>query len=97
MKFTIISIISKAKSRSAYCFVIAFLLLAPVAGISDPLAPPPPMSTGTSGSIAGGSVDGDNSPAVPIDGGLSLLVAAGVGFGAKKWREHSRKKAILVS
>ncbi len=29
---------------------------------------------------------------VPIDGGLSLLLAAGVGYGIKKYREQRRKK-----
>lgn len=33
---------------------------------------------------------GDETDDVPIDGGLSLLVAAGVGYGAKKLK--SRKK-----
>lgn len=28
---------------------------------------------------------------VPVDGGLSLLVAAGVGYGAKKIREKRKK------
>ncbi|MCU0321915.1 MAG: hypothetical protein MUE72_05820 [Chitinophagaceae bacterium] len=28
---------------------------------------------------------------VPIDGGLSLLVAAGVGYGAKKLREKRKR------
>ncbi len=28
---------------------------------------------------------------VPIDGGLSLLVAAGVGYGVKKERENRKK------
>ena len=32
----------------------------------------------------GGEVDGIN---VPIDGGISLLVLAGVGYGAKKLKE----------
>lgn len=35
---------------------------------------------------------GDDVEDVPVDGGLSLLVAAGVGYGAKKLREK-RKKA----
>lgn len=35
--------------------------------------------------------DPDISPSVPVDGGLSLLVLAGVGYGIKKNRE---KKAI---
>ncbi len=29
-------------------------------------------------------------PGVPIDGGLSLLAAAGVGYGIKKYRDHKR-------
>ena len=29
---------------------------------------------------------------VPIDGGLSLLLAAGVGYGVKKYRDQKRKK-----
>ena len=28
---------------------------------------------------------------VPIDGGLSLLLVAGVGYGIKKYREQKRK------
>jgi hypothetical protein len=36
----------------------------------------------------GGDVD-----QVPIDGGLSLLVAAGVGYGAKKLKEKRGKTA----
>jgi hypothetical protein len=31
-------------------------------------------------------------PDVPIDGGLSLLVAAGVGYGTKKLREKRKLK-----
>lgn len=31
--------------------------------------------------------------AAPIDGGLSLLVAAGVGYGVKKIREKRKNKA----
>jgi len=34
---------------------------------------------------------GDN-PDAPIDGGLSLLVAAGVGYGVKKVREGRKKR-----
>lgn len=35
-----------------------------------------------------GETEGD----VPIDGGLSLLVAAGVGYGAKKIRDKRKAK-----
>ena len=33
---------------------------------------------------------GDDVDDVPIDGGLSLLVAAGVGYGAKKLKEKRK-------
>jgi hypothetical protein len=33
----------------------------------------------------------DDTSDVPIDGGLSLLVAAGVGYGAKKIQERRKK------
>jgi hypothetical protein len=36
--------------------------------------------------------DGFDDPAndVPVDGGLSLLIAAGVGYGAKKIRQYKK-------
>ncbi len=34
---------------------------------------------------------GDDTDDVPIDGGLSLLVAAGVGYGVKKVKQRARK------
>ena len=34
----------------------------------------------------------DNTGDVPIDGGLSLVIAAGVGYGAKKIRDYNKKK-----
>jgi hypothetical protein len=36
---------------------------------------------------------GDDVEDVPIDGGLSLLVAAGVGYGAKKIKDKKAKKS----
>ena len=40
-----------------------------------------------------GPVGGNNPDAnVPIDGGLSLVIAAGVGYGAKKIRDYNKKK-----
>ncbi len=41
------------------------------------------------GDPGGGAGDPD---AAPIDGGLSLLVAAGVGYSAKKVKELRKKK-----
>ena len=40
-----------------------------------------------------GPVGGTNPDAnVPIDGGLSLVLAAGVGYGAKKIRDYKKKR-----
>ncbi len=36
--------------------------------------------------------DPDNDPDVPIDGGLSILIAAGVGYGVKKIRDERKKR-----
>ena len=35
---------------------------------------------------------GDDVSDVPVDGGISLLVAAGIGYGAKKIRDNKRKR-----
>lgn len=35
----------------------------------------------------------DDPEGVPIDGGISLLVAAGVGYGAKKMKDKRAKMA----
>jgi hypothetical protein len=35
--------------------------------------------------------DPGGGPDVPIDGGLSLLLAAGTAYGVKKYREHKKK------
>ena len=37
-------------------------------------------------------IGGPTPPAAPIDGGLSLLIAGGIGYGVKKIRENKRKK-----
>lgn len=39
---------------------------------------------------AQGGVENDPDTPVPVDGGVSLLVAAGVGYGVKKWRDKRR-------
>ena len=36
-------------------------------------------------------------PGVPIDGGVSLLLAAGAAYGVKKYREHKKKSGEGVS
>jgi hypothetical protein len=37
----------------------------------------------------------DPDPQVPIDGGLSLLVAAGIGYAAKRAHDKKKEKAQL--
>jgi len=37
--------------------------------------------------------DPGGDPAAPIDGGLSILLAAGVGYGVKKIRDSRKKHA----
>ena len=36
--------------------------------------------------------DPGGGPDVPIDGGVSLLLAAGAAYGVKKYRQHKRSK-----
>jgi hypothetical protein len=36
--------------------------------------------------------DPAGDPDAPIDGGVGVLIAAGVGYGVKKYREANRKK-----
>lgn len=40
----------------------------------------------------GGGLD---DPDAPIDGGVSLLIAAGVGYGYKKYKDNNKKKSII--
>ena len=35
-------------------------------------------------------------PDAPIDGGVSLLVAAGIGYGIKKVKDNRKKKSIGI-
>lgn len=35
--------------------------------------------------------DPGGGPDVPIDGGLSVLLAAGAAYGVKKYRDHKKK------
>ncbi len=36
---------------------------------------------------------GGDDPAAPFDGGLSLLIAAGAAYGAKRYRNHKKKQS----
>ena len=52
-------------------------------------------SGGSGGSGGGGTYTGGTSGRndVPIDGGLSLLLAAGVGYGVKRVRKNIKMKS----
>ena len=39
-----------------------------------------------------GEFPGGNDPNVPVDGGISALVVAGIAYGAKKVRDNNKKK-----
>ncbi len=41
----------------------------------------------------GGNPGGNPIGAIPVDGGLAFLLAAGVGYGAKKAHERRRKSS----
>lgn len=45
---------------------------------------------------AQGPTDPGYDPDAPIDGGVSLLVAAGIGYGIKKVKENRKKKLIKI-
>ena len=66
---------------------IAMIACIPMFGSSqDPNGVPDPGNGGTN----------PDAGSVPIDGGLSLLLAAGVGYGAKKLRSHNKKKKRTI-
>jgi hypothetical protein len=52
----------------------------------------PAMVYAQGGPGFGGGVD-DGGVCVPLDGGLSILAAAGVGYGIKKYTAHKKQQA----
>ena len=46
----------------------------------------------TQAQVAGDPPPPDGDPGAPIDGGLSLLLAAGAVYGVKKFRDGKRKQ-----
>ena len=65
--------------------IVVICILPHIGFTQNPGDPPPPPCT-----------DPDD-PACPIDGGLSMLIAAGIGYGAKKYRETRKKVAALIN
>ena len=43
--------------------------------------------------LAFAQTDPGGGPEAPIDGGLSVLLAAGAAYGVKKYRDHKKKGA----
>ncbi len=66
----------KSNSLLKVLFVFSILLVAEKAFSMKPPPPPPPAAGG---------------PQIPIDGGVGLLIAAGVGYGAKKYYDKQKK------
>jgi len=67
--------------KSLRILIASFLLVSAGALWAQPGPPPGPPCGGPIG------------PACPIDGGVSLLVAAGLAYGGKKTFDMSRKKS----
>lgn len=79
--------------------LIGFLTLSITSAMAQ--GNPPPIGgggSGGSGTEPGGPLDpgsGNEPPpegAVPVDGGLALLLAAGAGYGAKKAYDYKNNK-----
>ena len=68
--------------------VLALIFLS--VGFNYLMAAPPPPPSGTVGPPCW------PPPCIPIDGGVSFLIAAGAAYGAKKIYD-SRKKATKIS
>ena len=47
--------------------------------------------------LAHAQIDPGGDPDAPIDGGLSLLIAVGIGYGIKKLRYKKKKDIALES
>ena len=44
--------------------------------------------------FGGGVDDGGGACAVPLDGGLSLLIAAGASYGAKQFSKNKKRRSM---
>lgn len=66
--------------KSLLMFTIVFISLTVLPGIVQAQADPPDTVI--------------TDPDAPIDGGISLLIAAGIGYGVKKARDYKKKQTI---
>ncbi|MEO6328978.1 MAG: hypothetical protein ABIO55_08600 [Ginsengibacter sp.] len=46
--------------------------------------------------LAHAQPDPATDPDAPIDGGVGILIAAGIGYGLKKMRDEKRKKDTIL-
>ncbi len=71
-------------------FITGFVLIASVLFVLLTVVP-------VSGYAQLGDPGEDPDAQVPVDGGVILLIAAGVGYGVKKKMEHRKNTALFVS
>ena len=74
--------------------VIALITIGNLTTLAQPNPGGPGIGTNGSGGNGSGytndNASPNNSPAVPFDGGMSLiLIASGIGYGAKKFKKDS--------
>lgn len=74
----------KLKKFAPYIFTIAFIIVAFAIQAQVPAGGGAPGGTNPSGGCF-------PNPCVPIDGGISFLLAAGVALGGKKLFDSSKK------
>jgi len=67
-------------------FILILFFVIGFASLCVALPPPPP---------SGGSPDCWPPPCVPIDGGISLLIAAGAIYGGRKLYTNQKEKNII--
>jgi hypothetical protein len=79
--------INMKKIRS-FIAILALISL-PVLSFSDNPGPPPPPGGGGAGPGGGGTPVG-----APIDGGLGILIALGLGYGGMKLYNTRKEKAV---
>ncbi len=90
-----ISTIAKATLTMVVALWLPSASYADVCVASDPDFDPVLCAAGGSGSGAPGGAGG--SAAVPVDGGASLLVAAGVAFAARKMKKSKTTPTDTVA
>lgn len=80
---TFVMIINKTMNTR---FVLILLFSIGFTSLCVALPPPPP---------SGGTPDCWPPPCIPIDGGISLLIAAGAIYGGRKLYKNQQEKGVL--